>query len=109
MPKVKRTLSNWFLVHLCTEKGECLETVVWGVPTENRTRFVMTSAVEAVVPEQRGSSLVHTRNSVYRVLGEGIELHLPQAAAGMLSQGHNPEDVTKFHRLNTSPKPSTDA
>lgn len=108
MPTVKRTLVDWYLVHFCTEEGNILETVVWGVPPENQNRFVMTSAVENVVPEQGDSSLVHTRNSIYRVLGKGTELHLPQAAAEMLRQGHNPDDVTKFHRLPVTPQRSAE-
>ncbi|MBV0934894.1 hypothetical protein [Marinobacterium weihaiense] len=105
---VKRTLHKWFLVHFCTKEGDCLDTIVWGVPVENQNRFVMTSAVENVVPEQGDSSLVYTRNSIYRVLGKGTELHLPQAAAEMLRQGHNPDDVTKFHRLPVTPQRSAE-
>ena len=106
--EITRELRDWYLVHLCDNDGQTFSLIVWGVPTESLHSFVRTSPVSILVPEPDGqAALVHTSNSVYRVVGSGTQIHLSLTAAEMLSQGHCPDDVSKLYRpVERKPEPS---
>lgn len=98
---IKQTLNNWARIELLDEESNTLEVLVWGEPTNRPPgRFKLTSPVSEIVDEASGqSSLVYTKNSLYRVLGSGLHYKFPLSALEMLSSGYNPDQVTKFYRV----------
>ncbi len=98
---IKQTLNNWARIELVDEETDTLEVLVWGEPTNRPPgRFKLTSPVSDIVEEAGGnSSLVYTKNSLYRVLGRGLHFTFPLSALEMLSSGYSPDKVTKFYRV----------
>nr|WP_158651829.1 hypothetical protein [Marinobacterium profundum] len=103
--EIKCTLKNWKLVHLCNADGHTVVIIVWGTPVDEPGQYVRTSPVrEIVAGDDDQSALVHTANSIYRVLGSGAEYYLPLKATEMLSQGFSPDECTKYYRPVTPVK-----
>ena len=98
---IKQTLSNWALIELVDDASNTLELLVWGEPTNRPPgRFKLTSPVSEITDEVKGEScLVHTKNSVYRIVGSGTHHKFPLAAYEMLSRGYGPDEVQKFYHL----------
>jgi len=97
---VKQTLANWALIELQNDNGNTAELLVWGEPTNRPSNhFKLTSPVSKIEDEVTGEScLVHTMNSIYRVVGNSQHYKFPLAAYEMLAQGHAPADVTRFFK-----------
>ncbi|UTW11427.1 hypothetical protein [Marinobacterium rhizophilum] len=92
--QVKRTLKNWVHVSFTNEEGVVTMTVVWGEPIDNPLRFVITSPIQFITDENPGESqLIQTKNSLYRVIGEGSEITLPFSFSELLAKGHPPHGL----------------
>ncbi len=98
---IKQTLNNWALIEFVDDASNTLELLVWGEPTNRPPKhFKLTSPVSEIVDEVLGEScLVHTANSVYRVLGNGSHHKFPLQAYDMLAKGYGPDEVRKFYSI----------
>jgi hypothetical protein len=80
---------------LYTLEGKTAEMVIYGIPTHVPDEFVLTSLVEGIEQESEGAALVTTRNSVYRLTGQGRHYRLPLISLTLLREGQDPAEVAK--------------
>ena len=87
-------VKNWYLVTLMLDEKTCYpQRVVYGTIAEDRLGrapsggWVCTTEVIRVK-----DGYAQTKNTLYRLIGDGKEIEIPAGAYNWMHRGHHPED-----------------
>lgn len=96
--EVKRELSHWYIVSF-KHDGELVQEgrILWGVPVGAVDEtWCCTSLIESVDDEY-----VQTRNSIYKLVGEGQEITLPLSDIERLRVGYSPDNCIAMREIES--------
>jgi hypothetical protein len=99
MSEVKKELSHWWIISF-EHQGKPVEEgrILWGVPVEfDGETWCCTSLIESVDGEY-----VKTRNSTYKLIGEGDEITLPLSDIERLRVGFSPANCIEMREMERS-------